>query len=149
MSLKGRCGRLISSEASFRATGVRHPKAAVDTLTFPVNTSVLIQGLQNAPQYNGQGGTVVRFDEGCGRYNIRLDEGSTIALKPGNVVPVSAGAPVEPNESCPAPFDPALAFVEVSFRSERLRQRGRYFVKEREAQRATRDTRRVAAVMAV
>ena len=125
MSLKGRCGRLISSEESFRATGIRHPKAAVDfggasemnaDLTFPVNTRVLIQGLQNAPQYNGQDGTVESFDEGRGRYIVRLGDGSTIALKPGNVVPVSAGTPVEPNESClSSSFDPALVFVEVSF----------------------------------
>ena len=109
-------------------------------LTFPVNTRVLIQGLQNAPQYNGQDGTVESFDEGRGRYIVRLGDGSTIALKPGNVVPVSAGTPVEPNESClSSSFDPALVFVEVSFRSQRVRQRGCYFKKERNEYRETLD----------
>jgi hypothetical protein len=48
---------------------------------------VTVQGLQSKPEFNGKKGTVIRFDEHSSRYNIYImDTGSTISLKPENVV---------------------------------------------------------------
>ena len=51
----------------------------------PVNTRIVIQGLQSAPEYNDKEGTIESFDEHRGRYIVLLGDGSTIALKPGSV----------------------------------------------------------------
>ena len=51
-----------------------------------VDCVVVIDGLSAKPELNGTTGTAVSFDEGKGRYNVKLDKGgSTLALKPQNL----------------------------------------------------------------
>ena len=54
---------------------------------FTLNTPVSIQGLVGARQHNGKTGTViVPYDEDSGRVGVRLSDGSTINVKPENLV---------------------------------------------------------------
>ena len=54
---------------------------------FLKNTPVSIQGLVGARQHNGKTGTViVPYDEDSGRVGVRLSDGSTINVKPENLV---------------------------------------------------------------
>jgi hypothetical protein len=48
---------------------------------------VTIQNLESKPELNGKQGTVIRFDEHSGRYNIYvMDLSKTLSLKPMNVI---------------------------------------------------------------
>ena len=51
---------------------------------FPSDTSVLVKGLQGAPQHNGKRGTVQQFDGGKGRYVVDLG-GAALSLKQENL----------------------------------------------------------------
>ena len=53
---------------------------------------ITITGVQAKPELNGQSATVLEFDRTTGRYSIALWAGSSIALKPVNVVPTGGTA---------------------------------------------------------
>eukprot|EP00966_Prymnesium_polylepis_P214095 4958718-Prymnesium_polylepis.2 len=46
---------------------------------------VTIEGIQAKPELNGLTGTAVSFDDAKGRYNVKLDQGETVAIKPANL----------------------------------------------------------------
>ena len=50
-----------------------------------VGKRVVVNGLSSKPELNGRGGTAISFDDGKGRYSVRLDSGETLALKPNNL----------------------------------------------------------------
>ena len=60
--------------------------AAAENMTILVGKRVTVQGLNSKPELNGKSGTALSFDDGKGRYTVQLDNGSTMALKPANLV---------------------------------------------------------------
>ena len=51
--------------------------------------TVVIQGLQAKPEYNGERATLGSFDMQKQRWNVTVEvDGSVLALKPTNLVPV-------------------------------------------------------------
>ena len=51
-----------------------------------IGAEVGITGLTGAPQHNGKAGVVLSYDSVKGRYNVRLQTGETVALKPTNLL---------------------------------------------------------------
>jgi tetratricopeptide (TPR) repeat protein len=56
-----------------------------------VGARVIIQGLVSRPQLNGRNARVLHFNEASGRYEVGLDDGSKLSLKPECVKRHSAG----------------------------------------------------------
>ena len=79
----------------FRATlGDRHPTTlqfidmhqALKMERAPlVGKQVLVHGLVAKPELNQRTGTAAGWDSERGRYSVRLQDGSTVALKPANL----------------------------------------------------------------
>ena len=75
----------------FRATlGDRHPTTlqhqALELKRAPlVGKQVLVYGLVAKPELNNRTGTAASWDSERGRYAVRLQDGSTVALKPANL----------------------------------------------------------------
>ena len=79
----------------FRATlGDRHPTTlqfidmhqALELKRAPlVGKQVLVYGLVSKPELNNRTGTAAGWDSERGRYSVRLQDGSTVALKPANL----------------------------------------------------------------
>eukprot|EP00667_Euglena_gracilis_P015875 EG_transcript_16560 len=55
----------------------------------PPGTKVTISGLQNAAQHNGKLASVIEFDADAGRYQVQLNDGTHLALKPTNFTQVT------------------------------------------------------------
>merc|ERR1719498_43063 len=51
----------------------------------PQGTNVVIHGLRNAPEKNGDFAIVMDFDDSKQRYVVQLDDGATLSLKPQNL----------------------------------------------------------------
>eukprot|EP01011_Urceolus_sp_BLP5_P007287 TRINITY_DN757_c0_g1_i2.p1 TRINITY_DN757_c0_g1~~TRINITY_DN757_c0_g1_i2.p1 ORF type:complete len:201 (-),score=66.48 TRINITY_DN757_c0_g1_i2:247-792(-) len=51
----------------------------------PNKTHVVVKGLHTAPQHNGKSARIVEFDAHAGRYNVQLEDGVVVALKPTNM----------------------------------------------------------------
>ena len=51
----------------------------------PAGTRIRVHGLAAKPEYNGQKGFVLSWDDAKGRVGIKLTSGSKISLKPANV----------------------------------------------------------------
>ena len=51
-----------------------------------VGRRVVVNGLVGRPELNGTQGVAQSFDPASGRYNVRMDTGVMVALKPQNVV---------------------------------------------------------------
>jgi hypothetical protein len=56
----------------------------------PPGTKVLVHGLQSAPQHNGKVASIMEFDSGSGRYQVQLNGGAQIALRPANFTQVTS-----------------------------------------------------------
>ena len=52
-----------------------------------VGKRVVVEGLASKPELNGSKGTATSFDDAKGRYNVKMDAGGIMALKPANVLP--------------------------------------------------------------
>ena len=74
--------------------GDRHPKTlevmdlhrAFELKRAPlVGKQVLVHGLVAKPDLNHRTGTAAGWDSERGRYSVRLQDGSTVALKPANL----------------------------------------------------------------
>ena len=52
-----------------------------------VGKRVVVEGLASKPELNGNKGTATSFDHAKGRYNVKMDAGGIMALKPANVLP--------------------------------------------------------------
>lgn len=52
---------------------------------FKKGDRVSVKGLKGAPQHNGKAGTILRFNEAKGRYEVELDGGKPLALRPANL----------------------------------------------------------------
>jgi hypothetical protein len=64
-----------------------------------LGTRVMVDGLQNAKQYNGQFAAVQGYDSARGRYKVQLEaDGETIMAKSVNLVLVESVADVTPAE---------------------------------------------------
>jgi hypothetical protein len=50
-----------------------------------VGKQVLVHGLVAKPELNNRTGTAAGWDSERGRYAVRLQDGSTVALKPANL----------------------------------------------------------------
>jgi hypothetical protein len=50
-----------------------------------VGNQVLVHGLVAKPELNNRMGTAAGWDSERGRYSVRLQDGSTVALKPANL----------------------------------------------------------------
>ena len=50
-----------------------------------VGKQVLVHGLVAKPELNNRTGTAAGWDSERGRYSVRLQDGSTVALKPANL----------------------------------------------------------------
>ena len=72
---------------------------------FANGTEIELSGLTSKPEFNGQLGKVVRFDERRGRYNIRLNDGRSLHARPANVLARPGGPTAAPASapSVPAP----------------------------------------------
>lgn len=57
-----------------------------------IGRKVKIEGLASRPELNGTSGIAVSFDDGKGRYNVKLESsGDFMALKPANVTAADSG----------------------------------------------------------
>merc|ERR1719401_1262639 len=52
----------------------------------PTGTRVTIQGLAKAQEHNGKTGMVAAWDEASGRYQVEVEGGAVLCLKPRNLV---------------------------------------------------------------
>ena len=52
-----------------------------------VGKRVIVEGLASKPELNGSKGIATAFDDAKGRYNVKMDAGGIMALKPANVLP--------------------------------------------------------------
>jgi Ca2+-binding EF-hand superfamily protein len=50
-----------------------------------VDDRVVVHSLQSATEHNGKSGVVVAFNPGNGRYAVRMDDGSALSVRPGNL----------------------------------------------------------------
>ena len=50
-----------------------------------VGQRVAIEGISAKPELNGQKGVAIGFDDSKGRYNVKLDSGAVVAIKPNNL----------------------------------------------------------------
>ena len=83
----------------------------VDSL---VGQRVVIDGLSSKPELNGATAIAVSFDDAKGRYNVQIESTSAVmALKPGNLTPVSAESPHSQQPSPRASAAPPAAVVRV------------------------------------
>ena len=73
-----------TSTAAATAASPAHPWAA--------GTVVTVRGLQGAAQHNGKRGKLLRYDEGAGRYEVALESGEKLRIKPDNVEHAAAAA---------------------------------------------------------
>ena len=64
---------------------------------------MLVQGLEAKPELNNRTGTATAWDGERGRYSVRLQDGSTVALKPANL------RQLETAQELHAPAKPAAA----------------------------------------
>ena len=60
---------------------------SVDTPTFTVGERVRVVGLSSKPEFNGQSGRIIGYDQAKGRFNISLAGGRTLQIKPANIAP--------------------------------------------------------------
>mmetsp|Transcript_71233 Transcript_71233/g.202058 ORF Transcript_71233/g.202058 Transcript_71233/m.202058 type:complete len:292 (-) Transcript_71233:141-1016(-) len=72
MGAPGRCGR--------------QAKDASPAHVKPRGASVVVRGLTRAAEHNGKSAEVCGWDEARGRYEVRLEEGEVLSLRPSNVV---------------------------------------------------------------
>ncbi|CAK0788074.1 unnamed protein product [Prorocentrum cordatum] len=56
----------------------------------PPGVSVVVRGLTKAPEHNGRSAQICRWDEARERYDVRLDAGDMLSLRPGSVVQLCA-----------------------------------------------------------
>jgi hypothetical protein len=108
----------------------------------PANTRVVVQGLLKAPEQNDEDGTVESFDEQRGRYIVRLSDGSSIALKPGNVLQVVTGARIAGLESAQA--QELNGLTGTIFRRDASGDSTRYYLRTRAEPRTQTASRSVA-----
>jgi len=66
--------------------GGRQSKGAPPAHAKPPGTSVAVRGLTKAPEHNGKSAEVCRWDEARERYDIRLEDGEMLSLRPGSLV---------------------------------------------------------------
>merc|ERR1719221_221656 len=52
----------------------------------PRGTRVVVQGLAKAPEHNGKMGQVVAWDEASARYQVQVEDGAVLALRPQHLV---------------------------------------------------------------
>lgn len=57
---------------------------------------VVVSGLQNKPELNGQRGTADSYDAQMGRYQVTMHSGEQVALRPGNLRAVNGQAAAPP-----------------------------------------------------
>jgi hypothetical protein len=68
-------------------------KSAADVKEFTIDTFVTIAGLQGNPELNGKYGKVLSFDEGSGRYTVKINNSAkTVAIKRDNLQAVATFA---------------------------------------------------------
>jgi len=77
------------SRFTFDAPG-RPKRAAPPSHAKPLGASVVVRGLTKAPEHNGRSAQICRWDEGRERYDVQLDEGDMLSLRPGSVVQLCA-----------------------------------------------------------
>jgi len=51
----------------------------------PMGTAVVIRGLVGAAEHNGKSGRVLSFDAGRSRYEVNVEDGGTLSVKPQNL----------------------------------------------------------------
>ena len=61
---------------------------------------VKIHGLQAKPELNGRVGLAASYNDTTGRYNVKLPDGSAIALQPKNLEPVTVRGGVRGGALC-------------------------------------------------
>jgi curved DNA-binding protein CbpA len=66
----------------------------------PPGTPVVLSGLSKE-ELNGQDGSVLGFDESRGRYQVQLEDGETVAVKPENFHQLVAGVTITGLQSKP------------------------------------------------
>ena len=69
----------------FAALGPPSGASAAASLGFAAGSRVRVHGLARKPEYNGKGGTVLGA-QGGERVQVRLADGTELALKPANLV---------------------------------------------------------------
>ena len=56
-------------------------------MTAPLVGKRVVVEVASKPELNGSKGTATSFDDAKGRYNVKMDAGGIMALKPANVLP--------------------------------------------------------------
>lgn len=54
--------------------------------TIPAGTRVVVQGLARAAQHNGKAGVVASWNAGSGRYQVEIDSGEVLSLRPQSIL---------------------------------------------------------------
>ena len=67
------------------ATSSRSRRRPREPCTIPAGHQVVIHGLSSSPEHNGKNGMVRGFEQQRGRYEVQLDDGSTISVRPENL----------------------------------------------------------------
>ena len=53
--------------------------------------TLLVSGLKGAPQHNGKSGSCLSWNDAKGRYNVELESGEIVGIRPANLAPYTAG----------------------------------------------------------
>ena len=69
---------------------------------------VVVHSLRSATEHNGKAGTIVAFSPFNGRYAVRMDDGSALSVRPGNLGPEENCSEVDTRDALPAPADVKL-----------------------------------------
>lgn len=69
---------------------------------------VVVHSLRSATEHNGKAGTIVAFNPVNGRYAVRMDDGSALSVRPGNLGPEGKFSAVDTRDAVPPPADVAL-----------------------------------------
>ena len=82
-------GGYTHAAAPGKAIGEPQPEPEPSALS--VGGKVTVQGLKGAPQHNGKSGSCLSWNDAKGRYNVELESGEIVGIRPANLAPYTAG----------------------------------------------------------
>ena len=78
-----------ATPAAAPAAAPADPPAPADL--WAAGTAVTVHGLQGAKQHNGKRGKILRYNRPAGRYEVELESGEKLKIKPVNLEQTAAG----------------------------------------------------------
>ncbi|CAE8635335.1 unnamed protein product [Polarella glacialis] len=74
-----------SSSSTAAQVPTRNPPASASSLQLAAGMRIRVIGLSSRPELNGREGTLLELDESIDRWNVAMDDGSGLSLRPVNL----------------------------------------------------------------